>query len=808
MRYSFITKCGLVITLLPAVLLFTAYLSIQFSSKPSLLENFSSALAYYDKQGRLLRIDLSKDQKYRLITGFEKFPKSLKLATVLYEDKGFYEHGGVDISALFRAFYQTYIAKQRRIGASTITMQVARLKWQLNSSTPIGKLEQIFRAWQLEAHYSKEEILEAYFNIAPYGGNIEGAQAASLIYFGKSVRDLNELEAISLAVIPQNPNKRTPTGPKNRQAIREAASRLYAMSPSAFKSLSIASLSLPLAYKSRHELPFYAPHFIQYAAKTLPTTSPSEHISGYPSSVQTTLDLKHQLALENVLTEHLERKREFGINNASALLLNYRSMEIEAMLGSADFADERISGQVNGTLSKRSPGSTLKPLLFALSFDAGLIHPQSLVKDLPTKYLDFSPENADSQYKGPISASMALLSSRNLPAVELQQALLHSNSLDLYQALALYGLDLQAPTHYGLALSLGGLEVSMLELSRIYASFANGGEIRDVATLQDKYQQKASRTERVLSKEASYMILSTLAKHKRPLDYKSQSLRYTSDHRLMSEVAWKTGTSWGYRDAWAVGIAGDYVLAVWVGNFSGQANPAFQGFEAAGPILFGMFERLVKVGAIDKNWRVETAFSDLKGTTKTVSVCEKTGDLNEKGCSKQIDTLFIPGKSPIKSSNIYRPVELDIATKMRVCEGFDGPTSIEYFEVWPSDIHANFMRAGINIPAIPKLHPSCHSDKNASGANLFSAPEISSPLDGQRYVIPISQQGKPPNTIALRATADGLTKVLHWFVNGEYLGSSAPNEALFYELNSEAHTITVSDDQGQTTSVTITVEVI
>ena len=791
------------------LLLGFAYWHLQQSPAHNLLKGFPSGVAIYDRNKNLLRISLSEDQKYRLIKPYQDFPLALKQATISYEDKDFYHHHGVDLAALFRAAYQTYIKGDRKVGASTITMQLARLKWQINSSAPLGKLKQIFRAIQLEAQYSKQAILEAYLNLAPYGGNIEGAHAASLIYFGKPVSELNQLEAISLAVIPQNPNARMPEHQANQRVIRKAAKRLYGNAPALFEDLSPDSLNLILSYKTRKEVPFEAPHFTQYVLSSVLGKQQSDAI--------TSLDLNKQKHLENVLKKRIAQTAEFGINNASAVLLNHRTMEVEAMLGSADFLNKHIEGQVNGTIAKRSPGSTLKPLLFALGFDAGLIHPHTLLKDLPARYLGFSPENADSLYIGPISASDALLSSRNVPAVELQKQLLQFPEFDFYNALDAYGIDLRPRGYYGLALSLGGMEISMLELLKIYASFANGGHIKEIKTLTQKATQQATQLStqqnnealaRIFSKEASFMLLSTLAKHKRPGAYQSHSNRFVAKLNSVPDIAWKTGTSWGFRDAWAVGISGDYILAVWVGNFDGKANPSFKGFEAAGPILFDMFDKLVQVDEIDSGWRIENAFRHLKGSVKTVSVCQKTGDLNEQGCPKQIDTLFIPGKSPIKNANVFRPINIDIETGLRACDEFSGRKKTQYFEVWPNDIRANFESAGINTRNIPDYHPTCKAHAFENTINLLSAPKITSPANGQTFVIRLQNSSETQSKIALKATVDGATKRLNWFVDGKFIGSVKPQETLFYTPTAGEKMISLSDDQGQVVSTKITVEAI
>ncbi|MFT5898739.1 MAG: penicillin-binding protein 1C [Glaciecola sp.] len=812
--------------------------------KPDLTFYQTYSTAIFDSNNKLLHLSLAQDDRYRVYTPIEEIAESLQQATILYEDQNYYKHSGVDYWALARAFWQTYILKERRIGASTIAMQVARLRWNILSNTPAGKVEQIFRALQLARHYSKSELLEAYLNLAPYGGNIEGIGAASLIYFNKPASQLSIAEALTLAVVPQNPTRRNPSSGLGMLRLQSAKLRLIERWTTQYPAEAqlLSAITLPLSVRKASGLPHHAPHFVQYILSSNSRrqlyrhddVKRGNHIKSRQGT-KTTLDLNLQTRMEKVLQSYISKNKSNGFNNASALLLNSKTMHIEAMIGSADFNSLDIQGQVNGTLAKRSPGSTLKPFVYALALDAGIIHPMTMLKDMPKRYAGFTPENFGKGFVGPISAQDALTSSRNVPAVDLQSQLIERkaklinarkpindtpvdslvNQGTFYELLEAAGISqLKDPDFYGLALALGGGEVTMLELVELYAMIANFGEHKQAVSTYWVSAKKDDEKDiisggndtkagvNLLSAEASYLIFDMLSKNPRPNRAAWSATNRT--RAAQTEVAWKTGTSWAFRDAWAVGISGDYVLAVWIGNFDGQGNNAFVGRSAAGPLLFKLLDVVLPS---EPSMPFDSDVVE-RLNLKSVDICTSTGDLYESECPNVGTTFFIPGVSPIKSTNIYRKVWVDNQTGLRVCDKRRDKVSQKVFAFWPTDFQRLFEQAGVYIERPPSFTNECLSQINAS---VGSKPSIYSPQQDLLYVVQDSRQNHI--VIPLQANADADASRLHWFANNAYIGSvdlsiNSDKATLLWEAKEGDYDVQVSDDLGRSSFVSVKVQAI
>ncbi len=765
-----------------AIIVATALVVCWTVLKPPLTGNRPFGRAIYDRNGQLLRLILAEDDRYRLRVPLSKISPKLIEATMLYEDRWFYRHPGFNPVALVKAALQTYVHKGQRRGGSTITMQLARLVHDMDSTTPWGKIKQVCAAVLFELHYSKDEILEAYLNIAPYGGNIEGAYAASLIYFGKEPSELSLAEASALAVMPQNPARREPGArgvepPGMLTARRRLARQWLDEHPGADeKELSITG---PLAMRSRADLPFEAPHLVTDVERADYTSS----------AVTTTLDLPVQKSMERIIASYVERRRNIGVKNAAAMLVDHRSMEVLGLVGSADFFDPEIQGQVNGAKAPRSPGSALKPFIYALAMEQGVIHPRSILKDAPMRFGAYNPENFDNEFRGPQSATVALINSRNVPAVDLTTQLRGSGFYGFLSDVGIGGLKHEG--FYGLAVVLGGVEVTMEELVGLYAMLANDGRLKPLRYATD---DPAGGGREVLKPEAAFLTLDMLAANTRPGQrFESQ---WVHDPVV---VSWKTGTSYAFRDAWAVGVVGPYVLAVWLGNFDGTGNPVFVGREAAGPLFFEIIDALRAIRPFDAR-RPEPS---KKLNLARVNVCPVSGKLPGPHCTHTAATWFIPGTSPIKKCDIHRPVYVDNVTGLRACDANAATTRTEVYEFWSSDLDKLFARAGMPRKKPPPYLPACRLDDRAARG---IAPHITSPQSGVVYSVRAHETDK--QTIPLAATADADVKWVHWFINEEYVGKAARDESLFWKARPGTFSVRAVDDSGRAGSRVIQVAVV
>jgi penicillin-binding protein 1C len=734
------------------------------------------SIAVYDDRGRLLRLVLASDDRYRLWVPLQDISPQLVDAALLHEDRWYYWHPGFNPYGLLRGAWITYLRHGNRQGGSTITMQLARLLWPLDTRSPWGKTQQVARAIELELFYSKRQVLEAYLNYAPYGGNVEGVGAASLVYFNKPVGALTLPEALTLAVIPQNPIRfvrtaRGESGVINRKltASRDSLYRRWLRDhpwDAGLKPL----FALPMTIRPLSALPFEAPHAVEQVLE-------AQRIAGGrgDARVVTTLDLDLQHALERQIGRYIARNDASGIHNASAILVDTRDMGIKALVGSANYFDRALQGQVNGTLARRSPGSTLKPFIYALGFDQGTLHPQTVLRDVPTSFGPYTPENFDGRFLGPITATDALNRSRNIPAVWVASQL---HSPDLYQFLQEAGIGhMASEEHYGLALVLGGGEVSMQELASLYAMLANRGELKPLRLRADDPPAAGTR---LLSAEASYMVMDMLRQHVRPDET-------AGAQPVHAPIYWKTGTSWAFRDAWTAGSFGPYVLVVWVGNFDGTGNPAFVGVDAAAPLFFQIMDAVEA-----DNPGLAEPIRRPPANLKRVAICLASGELPNRWCPQQGETWFIPGKSPIRVSDVHRPVMIDDATGLPACPPYSGKRiHQEIYEFWSSDLQQVFAEAGI-----PRRKPPQNPDCANAGALEGAAPQITSPLRGSAYVMRLTQQGR--ERIAFSATADADTRTLYWFVDDAYVGRSAVGVPLYWQPPAAGdYRVRIVDDHGR-----------
>jgi len=729
-----------------------------------------------------MRLTLTGDEKYRLYTPIQDIAPDAARAIVLYEDRFFRFHPGVNPVSLTRAAIDFVSASATRpVGASTITMQVARMRYNINTKRPLGKLKQIAAAIYIDAFHSKREILEAYLNLAPYGGNIEGIGAASLIFFGKPASELTTIESITLATVPQNPTRRnisTPDGKRNMMAMRGDLVRrwisAYGGDESALKSMA----DMPIAAGGVRDLPFLAPHFVNRQITV--HDDYWRNIGPHETYIKTTLDMGLQDKITQTIRTQISRRKDIGVTNAAAVLINYKTMETLAYVGSADYFDKSIFGENDGVRARRSPGSTLKPLIYAAAVDAGLIHSMTLLKDARINFGVYAPENSDNEFFGPVLAHRALTHSRNIPAISLLQKIGVKNFHDILTASGVQ--KLKSPNHYGVSIALGGAEVSMWELADIYAMMANLGRRREIRT-----EINAPDTEitNILSPESFFITLDMLSMQRTP----TVRTPFTPATPQLRHY-WKTGTSSSYRDAWTAGIFGDFVLIVWVGNFDGRPNNAFSGAKTAAPIYFAVADAVRDYYAARGAPIRDNNFMRDDLNISRIDMCDDVGGIANKHCPHVRPAYFIPGKSPIEMSSVYREIPIDKKTGMRACRYNPDTTYMAVYEFWDTEYLDMFQRAGIKRNTPPNFMPGCDLDEISAARN---APTITSPANATRIVITDARDTAP---ITFRAVTDMNKTKIFWFVDNEIIGTTLSGEMISRDIEIGEHNVRAIDEMG------------
>lgn len=525
-----------------------------------------------DRNGRLLRSFTTSDGRWRLAVEPKDVDQRYIAMLLAFEDRRFRSHPGVDAAAVARAGGQLMRYGRIVSGASTLTMQVARLLEGSHERTASGKARQMLRAIQLERQLSKDQILALYLKLAPFGGNIEGVRAASLTYFGKEPRRLSTSEAALLVALPQAPEVRRPDryGERARLARDRVLDRMAAMGViSAEEAQAAKAAPVPMV---RKEFPKLAPHLAESEVEARPDVRIH----------RLTLDRDLQQSLEALARDHAQ---SLGAKlSAAILVIDNRTGEILAYVGSSDYFDASRNGAIDMAKAIRSPGSTLKPLIYGLAFERGLAHPETLIDDRPVRFGTYAPKNFDTEFHGTVTIREALQKSLNVPAVKV---LSEAGPLALFGRLQEIGVEpvLPASAEPSIAIALGGLGMRLTDLGRLYASLARNGEAVEPIFRADERRtagvvKKPVAARRLLLESAAWQVAHILAGSAPPANAKPGMLAY------------KTGTSYGFRDAWAIGFDARTTIAVWVGRPDGASTLTLTGRNAAAPILFEAFQRL------------------------------------------------------------------------------------------------------------------------------------------------------------------------------------------------------------------------
>ncbi len=602
----------------------------------------------YDRNHKLIAIKLSSDGYLRVPIKQEEVSSSIKKIVLGYEDRYFYNHFGVNPLAIFRALYSN-LTNSHKIGASTITMQLARIMHH-KKRTLTQKIVEIFQAIQLEMIYSKDEILKLYLNNAPYGGNIEGFASASFKYFNLPPSSLSLSQIAYLSSIPKNPNKNRP---KRNRDINKIKNRLL-------KRLYNLNISNKKEYKKAKS------EYIVTNIKPLPNKVP--HLCNYIKSgyeVNTTIDLLLQKRVQDIISLEVKKLNKYGIYNGSAIIIDNRNMQVLAYIGSQGFYSNH-GGQNDGLRSLISPASTLKPFIYAKALEEGLITPLKKLYDVPLFIDGYRPTNYSKRYLGEVTASEALQLSLNIPAVELDRLLKDNSLYSMLKDANISSLN-REKSYYGSSLALGGWGLALFNNAELFALLANGGIYQKASYILGKNYPK----KRVLTKESCYLISNILANAPR-VEFSS----YWEFIKDMPKIAFKTGTSAHARDMLTMGYTPRYTVGVWYGNFSGKSSKPYNNRYASGlftssPTLFKIFKLLGK-----QSW-----FSKPKDI-KEKTICQDAIELDK--CRDKIKDKTIDGVKLHTPCSAMRAEVLSYLIQNQTIKSIDSLSRHRCYKEWTS----------------------------------------------------------------------------------------------------------------------------
>lgn len=721
-----------------------------------------------DNKGQVINAFLTRDEKWRMRTELDEISPLLRKTIIAKEDKYFYSHIGVNPVALTRALFKNLSRGKTTSGASTITMQVARAL-EHRKRTLGSKLIEMFRAFQLEWKYEKDEILQLYLNLVPYGSNIEGVKSASQLYFKKNPDHLSLAEITALSIIPNRPsslvigrNNELILAERNRWLRKFARDKVFTA-----KEIEDA-LSEPLT-ATRSEVPHYIPH-LAYKLKRMG--------GGF---IETNIDLNTQLKTEKLVEDYTRAQRLRNIRNAAVIIIDNKTNRVISYIGSSNFRDTTDGGQVNGAAAVRQPGSTLKPLLYGLCFDEGFMTPKTVLTDVAVNYEGYAPENYDDKFNGFVSVEYALEHSLNIPAVKSLRQLGKERLIEKLVACRFRQVQ-KDRGKLGLSMILGGCGTTLEELTGLFSVFAHNGNYYAPSYIQSDSSQMAVS---ILSQEANYMVNEILSKVNRP-DF---PLNWGATER-MPKIAWKTGTSYGRRDAWSIGYNKNFTVGVWVGNFSGVGTPELSGAEIATPLLFRIFNTIDYDS--DVEWfRPPTGIEMRK-------VCTETGLPPADHCTNQVTDYFIPLVSTTKTCDNRREILLSADGRETYCKSCMPANG--YLKKWYTVIDPG-MQAWMddNRLAYEKIPPH-----NAGCEQIFkgNAPVITSPVNGTEYLV--SRKDPEPLQLVCR-TANDVSKV-YWYINDQFYKSCNSKDIQFFVPAEGAVKISCTDDKGRNRDIRIQVK--
>ena len=721
-----------------------------------------------DSKGEVINAFLTSDQKWRMKTELSEISPLLRKTIIAKEDKYFYSHPGVNAVAVLRAFVKNIFRMKTTSGASTITMQVARALEHRKRNVG-SKVIEMFRAFQLELKYSKNEILQMYLNLVPYGGNIEGVKSASILYFNKNPDHLSLAEITALSIIPNRPSSLV-IGKTNQLIVQQRNKWLAKFAgEKVFTQKEIEdALAEPLT-ATRRTMSHYLPH-LSYKLK-----------QGGGDIIRTNIVMNTQMKTEKLVADYVRTLRLKNIKNAAVVIVDNKTHKVITYVGSSDFQDTADGGQVNGAAAIREPGSTLKPLLYGLCIDEGLETPKMVITDVGVNYAGYAPENYDKKFNGYVTVEYALEHSLNVPAVKSLKLLGKDR---LIQKLAACNFEQikKDQRKLGLSMILGGCGASLEELTGLFSAFANEGVYIAPAYTQGDTNHAGKK---LISPAANYMITDILSRVNRP-DF---PLNWQATEH-MPKIAWKTGTSYGRRDAWSIGFNKDYTVGVWVGNFSGVGVADLSGANVATPLLFKIFNTIDYDS--DEEWFALPADCEQR------KVCSETGLTPSEYCTNIVMDYFIPMISSTKKCDNWQEVIISADEKLSYCKNCVPQTGYKkkWYKIIEPDMQAWMEENKMVYEKIPPHNPNCEK--------IFEEgiPDITSPTSNTEYLI--NKKDKEPLQLTCKAAND-VTKV-YWYINNKFYKSSNIGEKQFFVPDEGPVKISCTDDKGRNRDIWIRVK--
>lgn len=754
-------------------------------SLPHKLFHAPTSYVIEDKDGNLLNATIAADGQWRFPYN-KNVPQKFIDCITTFEDKRFFKHPGVDPMAIGRAITKNIKNKGIVQGGSTISMQVIRLSKKDDKRSIWNKLKESILAIRLEMSYSKKEILALYASNAPFGSNIVGLDAASWRYYGRSADKLSWGEMAALAVLPNAPALVHPG--KNRDVLLKKRNLLLDNLMLAGKidkaNAELAKLE-PLPDEPLR-LPQNAPHLLQRFIK-------DNKAWKQETKIKTTLDGTLQKNVSRIIQQHQSVLKGNGINNACALVLDVETGNVLSYVGNiSDPFNKDMEADVDVIAAPRSPGSALKPILYASMLSDGLILPNSIIPDIPTQIGSYSPKNFDLSYDGAVPASRALSRSLNVPAVKMLQQYKYQRFYETLQQCGISTLNRSADT-YGLSLILGGCEVTPWDLAGVYASMArtlnhqtkNHGRLDPNDFHPPGYKLQTSNlkpqtTNIPLDATSIYFTFQAMQEVMRPGEEGLWQLFSSSQ-----KIAWKTGTSFGFRDGWAIGVTPKNVVAVWVGNTDGEGRPGLIGVQTAAPVLFDIFRLLP-----NNKW-----FEKPKYNFSFVPVCRQSGYRANIDCP-DVDTLFMPPNgSKVMLCPYHKIIHLDASGNFRVTEECESPVNMlhkSWFILSPA-MEFYYKQRNIDYKPLPPFKPGC------TFAETGKLMEIIYPQPEAKIYVPLEINGERGKTVFTAAHRRAGAKIF-WSLDDEFIGTTQNFHQIGLNPSPGKHIITLVDENGVSVS--------